>query len=84
MPTVRDDAAAIAADIRFAVADADGRQSTALRRFIQLNDNLTAEHGAARFALAISPPGPTGSRQWDAALAAHRLVADSCPCPTGR
>lgn len=82
VPTVRDDAAAIAADIRFAVAD--GREGTALRRFIQLNDNLNAEHGAARFALAISPPEPTGSRQWDAALAAlvaHHLVAEQLPVP---
>ena len=54
VPTVRDDAAAIAADIRFAVADRG--EGTALRRFIQLNDNLSAEHGAARFALTISPP----------------------------
>jgi hypothetical protein len=82
VPTVRDDAAAIAADIRFAVAD--GHDDQALRRFIQLNDNLHAEHGAARFALTISPPEPTGSRQWDAALAAlvaHHLIAEHLPIP---
>ncbi|ANJ26108.1 helix-turn-helix domain-containing protein [Agromyces aureus] len=82
VPTVRDDAAAIAADIRFAVAD--GREGVALRRFIQLNDNLSAEHGAARFALTISPPESTGSRQWDAALAAlvaHHLIAEELPVP---
>lgn len=82
VPTVRDDAAAVAADIRFAVAD--GRDDRALRRFIQLNDNLRAEHGAARFALAISTPEPTGSRQWDTALAAvvaHHLVAEHLPVP---
>jgi transcriptional regulator with XRE-family HTH domain len=82
VPTVRDDAAAIAADIRFAIAD--GRDDQALRRFIQLSDNLHAEHGAARFALAISPPEPTGSRQWDAALAAvvaHHLVVEHLPVP---
>ncbi|GLI26447.1 hypothetical protein ARHIZOSPH14_06890 [Agromyces rhizosphaerae] len=82
VPSVRDDAAAIAADIRSAVADRN--ESAALRRFIQLNDNLTAEHGVARFALTISPPEPTGSRQWDAALAAlvaHHLVAEQLPVP---
>jgi transcriptional regulator with XRE-family HTH domain len=82
VPTVRDDAAAIAADVRFAVAD--GRDDQALRRFIQLNDNLLAEHGASRFALAISPPEPTGSRQWDAALAAlvaHHLTDEHLPIP---
>jgi transcriptional regulator with XRE-family HTH domain len=82
VPTVRDDAAAIAADVRFAVAD--GRDDQALRRFIQLNDNLLAEHGASRFALAISPPEPTGSRHWDAALAAlvaHHLTDEHLPVP---
>lgn len=82
VPTVRDDAAAVAADIRFALAD--DRNDRALRRFIQLNDNLQAEHGAARFALAISPPEATGSRQWDAALAAlvaHHLTAEQLPIP---
>ncbi|WP_448808801.1 helix-turn-helix domain-containing protein [Agromyces bauzanensis] len=82
VPSVRDDAAAIAADIRFALLD--GRDDRALRRFIQLNDNLRAEHGAVRFALTISEPEPTGSRQWDAAIAAlvaHHLVAEGLPVP---
>lgn len=82
VPTVRDDAAAIAADIRYAVLD--HRSDRALRRFIQLNDNLRAEHGAVRFALAISEPEPTGSGQWDAAIAAlvaHHLSAEGLPIP---
>src|SRR5918995_3924821 len=82
VPSVRDDAATIAADIRYAVLD--DRSDRALRRFIQLNDNLTAEHGAVRFALTISEPEPTGSKQWDAALAAlvaHHLSAEGLPVP---
>lgn len=82
VPSVRDDAAAIAADIRYAVLD--DRSDQALRRFIQLNDNLRAEHGAVRFALTISEPEPTGSRQWDAAIAAlvaHHLSAEGLPIP---
>ena len=82
VPSVRDDAATIAADIRYAVL-AD-RTDRALRRFIQLNDNLQAEHGAVRFALTISEPEPTGSKQWDAALAAlvaHHLIAEGLPIP---
>lgn len=82
VPSVRDDAATIAADIRYAVLD--DRTDRALRRFIQLNDNLQAEHGAVRFALTISEPEPTGSKQWDAALAAvvaHHLSAEHLPIP---
>jgi transcriptional regulator with XRE-family HTH domain len=82
VPSLRDDAAAIASDIRFAVLD--DRSDQALRRFIQLNDNLVAEHGAVRFALAISEPEPTGSKQWDAAIAAivaHHLIAEGLPLP---
>ncbi|SFR71191.1 Helix-turn-helix domain-containing protein [Agromyces sp. CF514] len=82
VPTVRDDAATVATDIRYAVRD--DREDRALRRFIQLNDNLAAEHGATRFALTISEPESTGSKQWDAAIAAlvaHHLVAENLPVP---
>ena len=82
VPTVRDDAAAIASEIRADLAF--GRPERALRRFIQLNDNLTAEHGAVRFALTITEPESTGSKQWDAAIAAlvaHHLSAEKLPVP---
>lgn len=82
VPSVRDDAAAVAAEIRFAVLD--GREDRALRQFIQLSDNLLAEHGAVRFALTISEPETTGSKQWDAAIAAlvaHHLGAEGLPVP---
>ncbi|WP_172979838.1 helix-turn-helix domain-containing protein [Agromyces agglutinans] len=82
VPTVRDDVVTIAADMRRALLD--GRTDRALRRFLQLNDNLRAEHGAVRFALAISEPESTGSMQWDAALAAlvaHHLGREGLPLP---
>ena len=82
VPTLRDDAAIIASDIRADLAF--GRPERALRRFIQLNDNLTAEHVAVRFALAITEPESTGSKQWDAAIAAlvaHHLEAEQLPVP---
>jgi transcriptional regulator with XRE-family HTH domain len=82
VPTLRDDAATIAAEIRADLGLA--RPERALRRFIQLNDNLTAEHGAVRFALAITEPETTGTKQWDAAIAAlvtHHLEAEHLPVP---
>ncbi|WP_448003190.1 helix-turn-helix domain-containing protein [Agromyces bauzanensis] len=82
IPTLREDTAAIAAEIRADLAH--GRPERALRRFIQLNDNLTAEHGEVRFALAITEPESTGSKQWDAAIAAlvaHHLDAEQLPVP---
>ncbi|MFE5672613.1 helix-turn-helix domain-containing protein [Agromyces sp. NPDC056523] len=83
VPTVRDDVATIAADLR---ADLSfGRPQIALRRFLQMNDNLAAEHGAVRFALAITEPEPTGSKQWDAAiggLVAYRLAEEGLPVPS--
>jgi transcriptional regulator with XRE-family HTH domain len=82
VPTLRDDAAAIASEIRRALIDE--RADRALRGFLQLNDNLRAEHGATRFALTISEPEATGSSQWDAAIAAiveHHLVAEHLPVP---
>jgi transcriptional regulator with XRE-family HTH domain len=82
VPTLRDDASVIASEIRADLAF--GRPERALRRFIQLNDNLTAEHGVVRFALAITEPESTGSKQWDAAIAAlvaHHLAAEHLPVP---
>ena len=82
VPTLRDDASAVAAEIRDDLGH--GRAERALRRFIQLNDNLSAEHGEVRFALAISEPVSTGSKQWDAAIAAvvaHHLDSEHLPVP---
>ena len=49
-----------------------------------LNDDLVAEHGSTRFALTISEPPTTGSKRWDAALAAlaaYRLADEHLPSP---
>lgn len=80
-PTGRSDAAHIAAEISLLLKD---DTFGAFRRFIQLADNLAAEHGASRVGLALTEPAPTGSAHWDAAIAAlceYRLVADALPVP---
>lgn len=82
IPTVRSDAARIASEIATAVADSD--DAAAYRRFLQLADNLAAESGATRVGLTLTEPAPTGSEQWDAAIAAlceYRLKADHLPVP---
>jgi transcriptional regulator with XRE-family HTH domain len=82
IPTRQSDAADIAVDIKEALAsDKPGR---ALRRFIQLNDNLHAEVGATRVGLTITEPPLTGHRGWDAAIAALcelHLNRDALPVP---
>jgi transcriptional regulator with XRE-family HTH domain len=82
VPTVRSDAARIASEIGAALTNSD--DAVAFRRFLQLADNLAAEHGATRVGLALTEPAPTGSEQWDAAIAAlceFRLNADALPVP---
>lgn len=81
--TRRDDAAHAARAIRAALRASDF--STALRHLIQLNDDLLAESGLLRGVLAVAEPEPTGSRVWDAAIAAlvaWRLKDGSIPTPT--
>lgn len=82
IPTRREDAATIAG--RISRAEAAGRKDEALRHFIQLNDNLAAEHHEVRFALAICEPAPTGTKHWDAAIGAlvdHYLSEQQLPVP---
>ena len=82
IPTRRADAATIGERIADAVAGADS--ASALRHFIQLNDNLAAEHSEVRFALSIAEPAPTGVKHWDAALAGlveFRLQQEGLPVP---
>ena len=92
IPTVRSDAAHIAAeisDLLVAGKNVPGDKPTgdaygAFRRFLQLADNLAAEHGATRVGLTLTEPAPTGSLHWDAAIAAlceYRLVAAALPVP---
>ncbi|GLI26440.1 hypothetical protein ARHIZOSPH14_06820 [Agromyces rhizosphaerae] len=81
-PTIRDDVATIAAEIRRALA-VDDLQS-ALRLFIQMNDNLVGERGLLRGVLAVTEPELTGAKTWDAAIAAlveYRLNQDGVPVP---
>ena len=82
IPTLRDDVASIATSMSEALRE--GRSDRAARDFIQANDNLVAEHGAVRFALALTEPERTGLKHWDAALAglaAYRLREEGLPLP---
>lgn len=83
IPTVRSDAARIASEIGAALTDTV--EATAFRRFLQLADNLAAESGATRVGLTLTEPAPTGSEQWDAAIAAlceYRLNSEALPIPS--
>jgi len=65
---------------RLRAADSD----RALRVLLQLNDDLTAEHGLVRGILALAEPERTGDRVWDAsiaALVAWRLSQERIPLP---
>lgn len=72
IPTVRSDAARIASGISADLADkaSETSEPDAFRRWLQLADNLAAERGATRVGLTLTEPAPTGSAQWDAAIAA--------------
>ena len=81
--TTRDDVATITADIRHALARDD--RALAFRLFIQMNDNLVAERGLLRGILAVTEPELTGSKSWDAAIAAlveYRLGREGVPAPS--
>ena len=83
IPTRRADAATIAE--RIAGSLAEGKPADAVRHFIQLNDNLAAEHDEVRFALTIGEPAPIGVKHWDAAIAGlveHRLDEEGLPFPS--
>jgi transcriptional regulator with XRE-family HTH domain len=74
IPTRRSDAAAAAEGIARSLSSRRGDH--AVRHFIQLADDLAAEHAGIRFALAIA--------HWDAAIAAlveHRLQEEGLPVP---
>ncbi|GAA1055020.1 hypothetical protein GCM10017608_18720 [Agromyces luteolus] len=81
-PTTRDDVATIAAAVRHALRRDE--PSLAFRYLVQMNDHLVAEHGLIRGVLAITEPESTGSKTWDAAIAAlveYRLNAEGVPAP---
>lgn len=81
-PTRRDDAATLTAEIRAHLRAGD--KLSALRAFIQLSDNLVAEHGLVRGILGLAEPELTGDAAWDAAIAALvdlRLSEEGLPTP---
>jgi len=81
-PTRRDDAAAVAAEIRDRLRADD--KDRALRALLQLNDNLVAEQGLVRGILGLAEPEPVGDPTWDAAIAAlvaWRLREEGLPVP---
>lgn len=70
-------------DVRQALDRDDER--TAWREVIQLNDDLRAADRATRVALAVAPPGRTGSQRFDALVAAvtdFALTEGRLPRPT--
>jgi transcriptional regulator with XRE-family HTH domain len=81
-PTRRDDAAAVAAEIRTWLLAGD--KDRALRALLQLNDNLVAETGLVRGVLGLAEPESTKDPVWDAAIAAlvaWRLTDEGVPMP---
>ena len=81
-PTLRDDAATAAAEIRQHLRAGD--RDRALRVLIQLNDDLVAERGIVRGVLGLAEPESTKNPVWDAALAAlvaWRLGEEGLPVP---
>ena len=48
---------------------AGSRPDDAIRGFIGLSDNLRRNHGIDRLTVGLAEPSPTGSPEWDAALA---------------
>lgn len=61
---------AVATAARISAALARGADDAALRAFIDYSDEFTRHAPSDRFQLAANEPAPTGSRAWDAALAA--------------
>lgn len=81
-PTRRDDATAVASEIRARLRVGD--KDRALRALLQLNDNLVAEHGLVRGVLGLAEPESTKDAVWDAAIAgvvAWRLGEEALPLP---
>ena len=77
-PTVADAADTIYDWVR------QGDNDRVFRALIQLNDDLAAEHGALRVALATASPASVGDRRVDAFIAAlveHLLNAEELPIP---
>lgn len=75
-----------AVDAAARIAEELGRKDAAgaFRILLQFNDDLIAERGANRLALALTAPDSTGRLEWDAALAGiteYRLNNVGIPVP---
>lgn len=82
IPTLRRSAADAADAVWRRLHDGDERR--AYRELVQLNDDLTAEHGPVRVALSVSRPAPTGDARYDAFIAAlveARAHEENLPVP---
>ena len=82
LPSVRADAAALAAEIRGWLRRGD--TDRAVRALIQLSDNLRAERGLLRGVLAVAEPELIGLPVWDAVVAGlveWRLEEEGLPFP---
>lgn len=83
IPTTRPAAWEVACDIRARLADGDER--TAFREVVQLSDDLVASPSDIRVALCVTPPASTGSKVYDALIAAvveHQLDRTGLPLPS--
>jgi transcriptional regulator with XRE-family HTH domain len=70
---------------RISVALKSSSTDTALRAFLDYSDSLKRAKGVDRVVLTVAEPHPTGSRAWDAALAAladYWLSKSRLPKPT--
>lgn len=75
---------AVETSARIGDALRSGAVEAALRRFLDYSDGLAATSGVERVVLTAAEPYPSGSRVWDAALAAvaeYWLDQDGLPKP---
>lgn len=82
LPTDRAPVAEHAVEVREFLRRGDTR--SAWREVVQLADDLAAEHGAERVALAVTPAAATGDARFDALIAGVvelRLVEEGLPLP---
>ncbi|MDP3209428.1 MAG: XRE family transcriptional regulator, partial [Rhodoglobus sp.] len=82
VPTTRTTASDASAEIAGALERGDVKEAFAV--LVRYNDDLVAERGAGRLALALTPPVLTGRAEWDAAIAGvteYRLNHTGIPLP---
>ena len=83
IPSPRPAAWEVACDLRARLSGGD--EPGAFREIIQFNDDLAASSPDIRVALCVTPPASTGSRVYDALVAAvvdYQLSRDGLPLPS--